>query len=100
MIFRLPENERAVIYTMGRISGVKGPGIVFVMPGADDSASMSPGTVDRRPRDLPRDDAAKALEQVADFRDAVAKLAAVTVQNVIASRAKDARLRAQGRRRA
>ncbi len=33
MLYRLSENERAVIYTMGRISSVKGPGTVFVMPG-------------------------------------------------------------------
>ena len=32
MIYRLPDNERAAIYTMGRLSAVKGPGFVFVIP--------------------------------------------------------------------
>ena len=94
MIFRLPDNERAVIYTMGRISSVKGPGMVFVMPGVQ---TMKRVDVSVGKTETPTaivtyhvTDAAKALEQVADFRDAMAKLSATTVQNVIASRAKDA----------
>lgn len=94
MIFRLPDNERAVIYTLGRISGVKGPGMVFVMPWVQimKRVDVSPGKVETPAATVTYHvtDAAKALEQVADFRDAMAKLVATTVQNVVASRAKDA----------
>ena len=94
MLFRLPDNERAVIYTMGRISGVKGPGMVFVMPGLQSMkrVDVSPATVESAAAIVTYHvtEPAKALEQVADFRDAMAKIAAVTVQNVIAGRSKDA----------
>ena len=94
MLFRLPDNERAAIYTMGRLTSVKGPGLVFVMPGLQrmTRVDVSPAKVDSPAAIVTYHvtDPAKALEQVADYRDALAKIAAVTVQGVLAGRSKDA----------
>jgi regulator of protease activity HflC (stomatin/prohibitin superfamily) len=94
MIYNLPDHERAVIYTLGRLTGVKGPGTVFVFPGLQTMVR-----VDMRgaTADLPNatvtyhlTDAAKAMTEVADFRDAVKRLADSTLARELAGRSKDA----------
>ena len=94
MIHKLPDHERAVIYTMGRLTGVKGPGLVFVIPVLQmmTRVDMRSATVD-----LPTatvtfhvTDAAKALIEVADYRDAMKVLAESTLARDLAGRAKDA----------
>jgi regulator of protease activity HflC (stomatin/prohibitin superfamily) len=94
MIHILRGHERAVIQTMGRLSGVKGPGLVFVIPGLQQMTRVDMGiaTVE-----LPNAtvtyrviDPAKALFGVADFRSAMATLAETTLKRVVAGRSADA----------
>ena len=94
MIHILPEHERAVITTLGKVSGVKGPGLVIVIPGlqAMTRVDVSPATLD-----LPNatvtyrvTDPAKALLAVADYRSAVGMLAEATLKTELAGRSKDA----------
>lgn len=106
MIYILPSHERAVIFTLGRFQSVKGPGLVILVP-----ALQQMTRVDMRPVtiELPMEiassgnetakvsasvsyrviDAAKALLQVADYRDAVKTLAQVTLKNVLDRRSMD-----------
>ena len=94
MIYNLPDHERAVIYTLGRLTGVKGPGIVIVFP-----ALQTMRRVDLRSEtvELPKatvafhiTDPEKALTEVADFRDAMKQLAESTLARVLSGRDKDA----------
>jgi regulator of protease activity HflC (stomatin/prohibitin superfamily) len=94
MIHILPTHERAVIYTLGRLTGVKGPGLVIVIPGLQrmTRVDMRSATIE-----LPNatvtyrvSDPAKALSEVADFRSAVTTLAESTLKRVLAGRSKDA----------
>ena len=81
MIYILPGHERAVVFTLGRFSGVKGPGLVILIPVVQQMTR-----VDMRPVTIASGneaakvnatvsyrviDAAKALLQVASYRDAI-----------------------------
>src|SRR5438552_3964088 len=94
MIHVVPSHQRAVIYTLGRLSGVKGPGLVIVIPGLQRmtrvdmrSATVEQpgGTVTYRVIDPMR-----ALAEVADFRTAVSMLAETTLKRVLGGRPVDA----------
>jgi regulator of protease activity HflC (stomatin/prohibitin superfamily) len=94
MIYNLPDHERAVIYTLGRLTGVKGPGTVFVFP-----VLQTMQRVDMRSAvaDLPNatvtfhiTDPEKALTEVADYRDAMKQLSESTLARELSGRSKDA----------
>ena len=94
MIHILPARQRAVVYTLGRLAGVKGPGLVFLMPLLQTMVrvDMGPATLE-----LPNAtvtyrvvDPAKALEGVADYRDAMKTLAETTLKHVLGDRFADA----------
>lgn len=97
----LDSNERAVVFTMGKPSGVKGPGLVVVAPLLQRLA-----VVELKPlvADLPGQryesiggekvavdavvhyrvvDPLKALTEVADYREAVVEMAAARLSSVI-----------------
>lgn len=94
MIHILPSHERAVIYTLGRVAGVKGPGLVFLIPMLQTMTrvDMRAATID-----LPKAtvtyrvvDPAKALLGVGDYRSAMKMLAETTLESVLAGRSADA----------
>jgi len=94
MIHILPSHERAVIFTLGRVAGVKGPGLVFLIP-----MLQTMTRVDMRPAtaNLPNAtvtyrvvDPAKALFGVADYCSAMKTLAETTLKAVLAGRSEDA----------
>ncbi|QJR15996.1 SPFH domain-containing protein [Usitatibacter palustris] len=94
MIHKLAEHERAVIFTLGRFSGVKGPGWVVLIP-----AVQTMNRMDIRPvtLDLPNVtviyrvvDPGKALLAVADFRAAMQTLTETSVKGELAGRGADA----------
>src|SRR5476651_2021181 len=41
----LPEYERGVLFRLGRLAGVRGPGLVFIIPGVDRLVRVSLRTV-------------------------------------------------------
>ena len=94
MIYILPDHERAAIFTMGRFSGVKGPGLVFVIPGLQTMTrvDLRSTLIDTRSAKVTYriTDPAKALLQVADYRDAIEQLVQPTVDSVMQGRASDA----------
>ena len=97
----LNEYERGVMFTLGRFSGVKGPGLIFVVPGIQNMTRMSLRTVvlDVPPQDIiTRDnvtvkvnavvyyrvmDAGKAVLQVENFYFATSQLAQTTLRSVL-----------------
>ena len=94
MFHLLPEHERGVVYTLGRLTGVKGPGLVLLVP-----MLQAMRRVDLRPEVAQTrnaavtwhvTDPARALEQVADYRDAMERLAQATFAKSLAGRAPDA----------
>ena len=94
MIYNLPDHERAVIYTLGRLTGVKGPGMVFVIP-----VLHTMQRVDMRSAvaEVPNatvtfhiTDAEKALTEVADYRGAMKQLSESTLARELSGRSKDA----------
>ena len=95
MIHLLKEHERLVVSTLGKISGVKGPGLVLVMPMLQTAVRMdlretftlATPHVTMTWRVV---DPAKALEQVADYRQAIEQLAITVMKKILAGREVDA----------
>lgn len=97
----LKEYERAVIFTLGRFDGVKGPGLIFVIPGIQSMNRISLRTIvlDVPPQDIiTRDnvtvkvnavvyyrvmDAGKAVLQVENYYYATSQLAQTTLRSVL-----------------
>jgi regulator of protease activity HflC (stomatin/prohibitin superfamily) len=97
----LNEYERAVIFTLGRFSGIKGPGLIFVIPALQSMTRISLRTVvlDVPPQDvITRDnvtvkvnavvyyrvmDAGKAVLQVENYYYATSQLAQTTLRSVL-----------------
>lgn len=99
----LDSNERAVVFTMGKPSGVKGPGLVVVAPLLQRLAvvELKPLVADlsgQRYETIGGEkvsvdaavnyrviDPLKALTEVADYREAVVEMAAARLSSVIAT---------------
>ena len=97
----LPEYERGVMFTLGRMTGVKGPGLFLVIPILQKMVKVDMRTVvmDVPPQDvISRDnvsvrvnavvyfrviDADKAIVEVEHFYDAVSQLAQTTLRSVL-----------------
>jgi regulator of protease activity HflC (stomatin/prohibitin superfamily) len=97
----LQEYERGVVFTLGRFSGIKGPGLIIVIPGIQSIQRISLRTVvlDVPPQDIiTRDnvtvkvnavvyyrvmDAGKAVLQVENFYFATSQLAQTTLRSVL-----------------
>ncbi|MFH1725204.1 MAG: slipin family protein [Elusimicrobiota bacterium] len=97
----LKEYERGVIFTLGRFTGVKGPGLIIVIPGIQQMTRISLRTVvlDVPPQDvITRDnvtvkvnaviyyrvmDASKAVLQVENYYYATSQLAQTTLRGVL-----------------
>ncbi len=99
----LDSNERAVVFTMGKPSGVKGPGLVVVapllqrlevvelkplvaeLPGQRYEAIGGEKVVVDATVNYRVVDPLKALTEVADYREAVVEMAAARLSSVIAT---------------
>ncbi|MCH8842745.1 MAG: slipin family protein [SAR324 cluster bacterium] len=97
----LPEYERGVIFRLGRVIGVKGPGLIFLIPLVDKMRRVSLRTVvlDIPPQDIiTKDnvsvkvnavnyfrvvDPIKAIIEVEDFLYATGQLAQTTLRSVL-----------------
>lgn len=97
----LREYERAVVFTLGRFSGVKGPGLFIIIPIIQQIVRIDLRTVvmEVQPQDvISRDnvsvrvsavvyfrviDASKAVIQVEDFTAAVSQLSQTTLRSVL-----------------
>lgn len=97
----LREYERAVVFTLGRFTGVKGPGIVMVIPGIQkmEKVDLRVQVMDVPSQDvISRDnvsvkvnavvyfrvlDPEKAIIQVEEFRMATSQLAQTTLRSVL-----------------
>lgn len=95
------EYERAVVFTLGRFWGVKGPGLIIIIPGIQQIVKIDLRTVvmDVPPQDvISRDnvsvrvnavvyfrvvDPAKAVIQVEEYPVAVSQLAQTTLRSVL-----------------
>jgi len=102
------EYERGVIFTLGRFSGVKGPGLIIVVPGIQQMVRVDLRTI---VMDIPSQDvisldnvsvkvnavvyfrvmeAEKAIIQVVDYFAAVSQLAQTTLRSVLGRHELDA----------
>lgn len=97
----LPEYERGVVLTLGRFSGIKGPGLVLLIPVVQSMSrvDLRVGVMDVPPQDvISRDnvsvrvnavvyfrviEADKAVLQVADFYQATSQLAQTRLRSVL-----------------
>ena len=97
----LREYERGVIFTLGRFSGVKGPGLIIVIPGVQTmvKVDLRVQVMDVPSQDvISRDnvsvkvnavvyfrvlDPEKAIIQVEQYRDATSQLAQTTLRSVL-----------------
>ncbi|MFH1723917.1 MAG: slipin family protein [Elusimicrobiota bacterium] len=97
----LKEYERGVVFTLGRFSGIKGPGLIILFPGIQQMNRISLRTIvlDVPPQDIiTRDnvtvkvnavvyyrvmDAGKAVLQVENFYYATSQLAQTTLRSVL-----------------
>ena len=97
----LKEYERAVIFTLGRFDGVKGPGLIIVIPGIQQAVRISLRTIvlDVPPQDVITKDnvtvkvnavvyyrvmeADKAVLQVENYYYATSQLAQTTLRSVL-----------------
>ena len=97
----LREYERAVVFRLGRLAGVKGPGIIFLIPIIDKMLKVSLRTIvfDVPPQDvITKDnvsikvnavvyfrvfDPSKAIVEVEDFYYATSQLAQTTLRSVL-----------------
>lgn len=80
----LNEYERAVVLTLGRFSGVKGPGLVFIIPGIQQVFRMSTRVVvmDVPPQDIiTRDNISVRVNAVIYFRVVDPQSAVLNVEN-------------------
>ena len=106
----LREYERGVVFTLGRFSGVKGPGLIFLIPFVQQIVRIDLRTIvlDVPSQDvISRDnvsvkvnavlyfrvvDADKAVIQVEDFMSATSQLAQTTLRSVLGKHDLDAML--------
>lgn len=97
----LREYERAVVFTLGRFTGVKGPGLIFLIPFLQQMVRVDQRTMvlDVPTQDVISQDnvsvkvnaviyfrvidAAKAVIQVENFRQATSELAQTTLRSVL-----------------
>lgn len=97
----LPEYERGVMFTLGRMTGVKGPGLFLVIPFVQKMIKVDMRTIvlDVPPQDvISRDnvsvrvnavvyfrviEADKAIIEVEHFNDAISQLAQTTLRSVL-----------------
>lgn len=80
----LNEYERAVVLTLGRFSGVKGPGLIFIIPGIQQVFRMSTRVVvmDVPPQDvITRDNISVRVNAVIYFRVVDPQSAVLNVEN-------------------
>jgi regulator of protease activity HflC (stomatin/prohibitin superfamily) len=95
------EYERGVIFRLGRLSSIKGPGMYWIMPVVDQKMKVDirTKTVDIAPKETVTADsvtlkvnavlyyrildAAKAINRVEDYRSAVYQTAMTTLRNVV-----------------
>jgi len=97
----LREYERGVIFTLGRFTGVKGPGLIILIPGVQQLVRISLRTIvmDVPPQDVISHDNVsmrvnavvyfrimdpeKAVIQIEDFHEATSQLAQTTLRAVL-----------------
>jgi regulator of protease activity HflC (stomatin/prohibitin superfamily) len=82
----LPEYERGVLFRLGRLAGVRGPGLFFIIPGVDRLVRVSLRTVvfDVPPQDvITRDNVTVKVSAVIYFRVMIADKAIVEVENYL-----------------
>lgn len=82
----LPEYERGVLFRLGRLAGVRGPGLFFIIPGIDKLVRVSLRTVamDVPPQDvITRDNVTVKVSAVIYFRVMAAEKAIVDVENYL-----------------
>ncbi|SNB44921.1 slipin family protein [Geobacter sp. DSM 9736] len=82
----LPEYERGVLFRLGRLAGVRGPGLFFIIPGIDRLVRVSLRTVamDVPPQDvITRDNVTVKVSAVIYFRVMAAEKAIVDVENYL-----------------
>jgi regulator of protease activity HflC (stomatin/prohibitin superfamily) len=82
----LAEYERGVLFRLGRLVGVRGPGLFFIIPGVDRLVRVSLRTVvfDVPPQDvITRDNVTVKVSAVIYFRVMVADKAIVEVENYL-----------------
>jgi len=82
----LPEYERGVLFRLGRLAGVRGPGLFFIIPGVDRLVRVSLRTVvfDVPPQDvITRDNVTVKVSAVVYFRVMAADKAIVEVENYL-----------------
>jgi regulator of protease activity HflC (stomatin/prohibitin superfamily) len=82
----LPEYERGVLFRLGRLAGVRGPGLFFIIPGIDRLVRVSLRTVvfDVPPQDvITRDNVTVKVSAVVYFRVMAADKAIVEVENYL-----------------
>jgi regulator of protease activity HflC (stomatin/prohibitin superfamily) len=82
----LREYERAVVFRLGRLAGVRGPGIVFLIPVVDRMVKVSLRTVtmDVPPQDvITRDNVSVKVNAVIFFRVLDAARAVIEVENFL-----------------
>jgi regulator of protease activity HflC (stomatin/prohibitin superfamily) len=82
----LKEYERAVVFRLGRMVGVRGPGIVYVIPGIEKMVKMDLRTVtmDIPPQDvITRDNVSVKVNAVLYFRVLEPSRAVIEVENYL-----------------
>jgi regulator of protease activity HflC (stomatin/prohibitin superfamily) len=82
----LPEYERGVLFRLGRLAGVRGPGLFFIIPVIDRVVRVSLRTVamDVPPQDIiTRDNVTVKVSAVIYFRVMAAEKAIVDVENYL-----------------
>lgn len=82
----LPEYERGVLFRLGRLRGVRGPGLFFIIPGIDKLVRVSLRTVvfDVPPQDvITRDNVTVKVSAVLYFRVIHPEKAIVDVENYL-----------------
>jgi regulator of protease activity HflC (stomatin/prohibitin superfamily) len=106
----LREYERGVVFFLGRFQGVKGPGLIIIIPGVQQIVRVDLRiiTLDVPPQDvISRDnvtvrvnavlyfrviDAEKAIIQVEEYQNATSQLAQTTLRSVLGQQDLDAML--------
>ncbi|HEU0265648.1 MAG TPA: slipin family protein [Geobacterales bacterium] len=82
----LPEYERGVLFRLGRLAGVKGPGLIFIIPGIDRLVRISLRTIvmDVPPQDIiTRDNVTVKVSAVIYFRVMQPDKAVTDVENYL-----------------
>ncbi len=82
----LPEYERGVVFFLGRFQSVKGPGLIFIIPGIQKMVRVSLRTVtlDVPPQEvITRDNVSVRVNAVVYFRVMAADKAVISVENYL-----------------